>query len=69
MNWTCLVWGAPMLGVLIWWFVSARKWFKGPKVNVQHLMLGRDADVVGEEESKGQADADTLFPREKYEHE
>jgi hypothetical protein len=32
--------------------VSARKWFKGPKVNVQHLMLGRmDGDdvLVGEE--------------------
>ena len=32
MNWTCLVWGAPMLMVTIWWFVDARKWFKGPKV-------------------------------------
>lgn len=26
MNWTCLVWGAPMLGVLIWWVVDAHKW-------------------------------------------
>lgn len=26
MNWTCLVWGAPMLGVLIWWFVDAKNW-------------------------------------------
>lgn len=32
MNWTCLVYGALMLGVTIWWIVDARKWFKGPKV-------------------------------------
>ena len=34
MNWTCLVYGAPMLGVIIWWVVDARKWFKGPKVGL-----------------------------------
>lgn len=53
MNWTCLVYGGPMTIILIWWVVSARKWFKGPKVNVQHMMLGRDAEaedvIVGEE--------------------
>lgn len=21
--------------VMLWWFVSARKWFKGPKINVR----------------------------------
>ena len=26
MNWTCLVWGGPMLGVLVWWVVDAHKW-------------------------------------------
>ncbi|KKY26468.1 putative amino acid permease [Phaeomoniella chlamydospora] len=46
MNWTCLVWGGPMLGVLIWWVVDARKWFKGPKVNIQHQMLGRPGNVI-----------------------
>ncbi|TKA69125.1 hypothetical protein B0A49_08732 [Cryomyces minteri] len=49
MNWTCLVYGAPMLTVVVWWFVSARKWFKGPKVNVEHMMLGRDASIEGTE--------------------
>ena len=29
MNWTCLVWGAPMLAVMVWWVVDAHKWFKG----------------------------------------
>lgn len=44
MNWTALVYGGPMLGALVWWVVDARKWFKGPKVNVEHLM-GREVDV------------------------
>ena len=46
MNWTCLVYGGPMLGILIWWAVSARHWFKGPKVNIEHQMLGREGNVV-----------------------
>lgn len=35
-----------MLAVLIWWAVDARKWFKGPKVNIEHQMLGREGNVV-----------------------
>lgn len=46
MNWTCLVYGAPMLAVLIWWFVDAHKWFKGPKVNVEHAIHGVVVDAV-----------------------
>ena len=46
MNWTCLVYGGPMFMVTVWWFVSAKNWFKGPKVNVDHLMLGREGNVV-----------------------
>ncbi|MCJ1279174.1 hypothetical protein MMC21_006998 [Puttea exsequens] len=46
MNWTCLVYGGPMTMVLIWWVVDARKWFKGPKVNIDHQMLGREGNVV-----------------------
>lgn len=38
MNWTCLVYGAPMLAVTIWWVVDARRWFTGPKVNVEHAI-------------------------------
>ena len=41
-----MVYGAPMLAVLCWWFISARKWFKGPKVNVDHMMLGRDVGTL-----------------------
>ena len=46
MNWTCVVYGGPMFLVTIWWFVSAHKWFKGPKVNIEHMMLGREEAVV-----------------------
>ena len=46
MNWTCVVYGGPMFMVTIWWFVSARKWFKGPKVNIEHMMLGREEAIV-----------------------
>lgn len=34
--------------VTIWWFVSAHKWFKGPKVNIEHMMLGRGEVVEGQ---------------------
>lgn len=51
MNWTVLVYGGPMFAICIWWAVSARKWFKGPKVNLQHLMLGVDP-VEGVDEGK-----------------
>jgi hypothetical protein len=35
-----------MFLVTIWWFTSAHKWFKGPKVNIEHAMLGREEAVV-----------------------
>ena len=35
-----------MLGAIIWWIVDAHKWFKGPRVNVEHAMLGREGNVV-----------------------
>ena len=41
-----------MFAVLIWWFVSARKWFKGPKVNIEHAMLGREGNLVDGQEAK-----------------
>jgi hypothetical protein len=42
-----------MFIVTVWWFVSAHKWFKGPKVNVEHMMLGR-GDVLEGQDSKVQ---------------
>lgn len=57
MNWTCLVYGGLMFLVLVWWFVDARKWFKGPKVNIEHLMLGREGNVLEGAESEGEMGA------------
>jgi len=56
MNWTILVYGGPMFLVMVWWFVSARKWFKGPKVNVQHAMLGREGNII---DGQGKGDRDS----------
>jgi amino acid transporter len=39
MNWTCVVYGVPILCSLIWYAVSARKWFKGPKVPIIYSLL------------------------------
>ena len=39
-----------MTAILIWWLLDARKWFKGPKVNIEHAMLGREENVI---EAKG----------------
>ncbi|ORY67352.1 amino acid permease [Pseudomassariella vexata] len=42
MNWTSLVYFGPMLFIVIWFFVDAHKWFKGPKINIEHHMLHQD---------------------------
>ena len=39
---------------MIWWFISARKWFKGPKVNLDHLMLGREDQAIEIAKEEGQ---------------
>ena len=54
-----MVYGGPMLAVIIWWFVDAHKWFKGPKVNISHLMLGREGNVVEGAPVGGDKGADT----------
>ncbi|KAI0897572.1 amino acid transporter [Annulohypoxylon nitens] len=58
MNWTSLVYGAPMAFVIIWFFVDAHKWFKGPKINIEHHMLHQQLmGVEGVDASKGGSDA------------
>ncbi|KAI0522195.1 amino acid permease-domain-containing protein [Xylaria bambusicola] len=56
MNWTGLVYGAPMLFVIIWFFVDAHKWFKGPKININHRM--HSIAIEGVEVSPKKADFD-----------
>ncbi len=50
-----------MLGVLIWWFVDAHKWFKGPKVNIERQILVREGNIVrGIEASSGSSATPSL---------
>jgi len=35
MNYTCLIYGGTMLFALLYYAFSGRKWFKGPRVNVE----------------------------------
>ena len=37
MNWTCLIYGGAMFLAMSYYAVSARKWFKGPRINVEHI--------------------------------
>ncbi|CAB63537.1 Amino acid permease [Schizosaccharomyces pombe] len=47
MNWTCLVYGGPMLFTLVWYAISARKWFKGPKASAHYKRPGEESsDIV-----------------------
>ena len=47
MKWTCLVYGAPMLIALLWFVVDAHKWFKGPRINAKHAMIGQYIEDLG----------------------
>jgi len=67
MNWTCLVWGGPMLMVLIWWVVDAHKWFKGPKVNIKHAMIGREGNVIDAKDGSSDSGNETVPPLKEVE--
>ena len=43
--------------VLAWWFISAHKWFKGPVINVEHHMIGRDEGIVEGVEHSSDSDS------------
>jgi hypothetical protein len=38
MNYTCLIYGGTIWLALLWYVVDARKWLKGPKINVEQLI-------------------------------
>jgi hypothetical protein len=43
-----------MMFALIYYAVSGRKWFKGPRINVEHIIHGTAVD--GESPSSGSAE-------------
>lgn len=55
------MYGAPMIGVVIWWFVDAHNWFKGPKVNIEHQMGRDEAIIEGISIGEGDAGAGSLL--------
>ena len=51
---------------LLWFAIDAHKWFKGPKVNIEHMMLGREEAVInGEGHDSGESSANSLSDAEK----
>ncbi|KAF4622763.1 hypothetical protein G7Y89_g14262 [Cudoniella acicularis] len=55
MNYSCLIYGGSMFLALLWYAVDARKRFKGPRINVEHLgMASRvlDGQIGGVRESE-----------------
>lgn len=58
MNWTSVCYGSPMFIIICWWFISAHKWFTGPKVNVEHMMIGRDVIMVDGQEVASDSGSD-----------
>ncbi|KAK7902999.1 hypothetical protein LTR67_002645 [Exophiala xenobiotica] len=42
MNWTALIYGGTMFLALSYYAISARKWFKGPRVNVETIHEGAE---------------------------
>lgn len=48
-----------MLGAILWWIISARHWFTGPKVNIEHQMLGREGNVIDAKETEGESGGDS----------
>ncbi|EXJ63240.1 hypothetical protein A1O7_03687 [Cladophialophora yegresii CBS 114405] len=42
MNWTCLIYGGSMFLAMSWYAIDARKWFKGPRINVHVTQDGME---------------------------
>ena len=55
MNYTCLIYGGTMTLAMLWYAISARKWFKGPKINVEHIIHGVNVDANASDEKELEA--------------
>ena len=52
MNYTCLIYGGVMGLSLLWYAFDARHWFRGPKINVEHLIHGQAIEGSDGEKSQ-----------------
>jgi hypothetical protein len=48
-NYTPIVVGAVLLAITIWWFASAKNWFKGPKTTIDLPEGVSSADEIAAE--------------------
>lgn len=48
MNWTCLVYFGVLFLSLVWYAVDAHKWYKGPKANIEDMIVYEDEDLGSE---------------------
>lgn len=44
MNYSCVIYGERCWMAMVYYAVDARKWFKGPWVNVEHFIHGVKAE-------------------------
>lgn len=51
MNWTVVVFFGPLLLFIIWFAVDARKWYVGPRPNIQQY-IAKDSDEIAHIKSK-----------------
>lgn len=51
MNWTCVVYFGPLVLSLIYYFSAARKWYKGPKSNLDESFFTYDNDELNYEKA------------------
>ena len=67
MNYTCLIYGGVMFLALLWYAVDARKWFKGPRINVEHLMNAQvlDGDEVNMDQKEVSLDQKQHYSTDK----
>ena len=60
MNYTCLIYGGVMSLALLWYAIDARKWFKGPRINVEHLIHTK---VIDGQESPDLQQSSEIFEK------
>ena len=53
--------------VILWWFISAHRWFKGPVINVEHHMIGREDGIIEGLEHSSDSDSPQSLPSKKAE--
>lgn len=65
MNWTVVIYGGSMILAMIYYAVSARKWFKGPRINIEHTNMDLVDALDGSSNSDEGSSAEAVHGKEK----